>query len=154
MPHRIHRSLPGEGTELTAAGATHTVKVGAAATDGHYELFEIDLPRAEAVPLHRHAWLECYYVLGGRVAARVGDETFELTSGAALTVPPDTPHTVSAVTPSAQLLVFTLTDAMGRFFADLHGAVPAGRSPEDALPLVMEVTRRHGVTFVEEPAMA
>lgn len=154
MSHRIHHSMPGDGTELTAAGATHTVKVGAAATDGQYELFEIDLPRGENIPLHRHAWLECYYVLRGRVAARVSDERFELTPGAALTVPPHTPHTLSAVTPSAQVLVFTLTDAMGRFFADLHRALPAGSSPDQSLPLLMEVTRRHGVTFEEDPAMA
>ena len=154
MPHRIHHSPAGEGLELAAAGATHTVKVGAGATDGQYELFEIDVPRGHAVPLHRHAWLECYYVVGGRVTARVGDATFELAPGDALSVPPETPHSVGSVTRSATILVFTLTDAMGRFFADLDRAAPAAAKVEEVLPAVMEVSRRHGVTFLEEPARA
>lgn len=143
-----HYSSPGDGTELTALDAFHTVKIGAAETEGLYELFEIDAPRGHAVPLHRHAWLEAYYVLHGRMTARVDDGTYELVPGSSLAVPPGAAHTFVVHTPSAQFLVFTLTNAMGRFFADLHENVPRGQPPEAVVSLVLDVAERHHVTFL------
>jgi quercetin dioxygenase-like cupin family protein len=140
-------SGPGEGAELSAMDAVHTVKIGASETDRLYELFEIDAPRGHAVPLHRHSWLEAYYVLHGRMTAYVDEDTYELAPGASLTVPPHAAHTFTTITPSVKFLVFTLTDAMGRFFTDLHQTVPAGQPLEAVASLVLEVTERHGVTF-------
>ncbi|HYN29994.1 MAG TPA: cupin domain-containing protein [Dermatophilaceae bacterium] len=142
-----HHSASGQGTQLAALDAVHTVKIGAAETEGLYELFEIDVPRGHTVPPHRHAWLEAYYVLHGRMGAHVDDTGYELGPGSSLTVPPYALHTLSPLSPSLGFLVFTLTDAMGAFFADLDRHVPHGRPLEDVVPLVLEVAGRHGVTF-------
>jgi mannose-6-phosphate isomerase-like protein (cupin superfamily) len=99
------------------------------------------------VPAHRHAWLEAYYMLYGRMTAHVDDHTYELAPGSSLTVPPQTTRTFVPVDPSAKFLVFTLTDAMGKFFTDLHRTVPTGQPLQDVVPLLLEVTERHGVTF-------
>lgn len=140
-------SGPGEGLELTAMEAVHTVKIGAEETDGLYELFEIDVPRGHAVPPHKHDWLEAYYLLHGRMTAHVDGAAYELAPGSSLTVPSHAMHTFVPITPSVKFLVFTLTGAMGEFFADLHRTVPAGQPLQDVVPLVLEVTERHGVTF-------
>ena len=144
---QAHHSNPGEGTELTALDAVHTVKIGSSDTDGLYELFEIDAPRGHAVPPHQHAWLEAYYLLHGRMTAHVDENVYELAPGCSLAVPPGAMHTFAPLTPSVSFLVFTLTDAMGRFFTDLHRTVPAGRPLHAVVPLLLEVAERHGVTF-------
>jgi hypothetical protein len=46
--------------------AVLTVKIDAAHTDDHYELFELDAPRGPTTPLHRTGWAKAYYVLSGR----------------------------------------------------------------------------------------
>ncbi|GIH78358.1 cupin domain-containing protein [Planobispora longispora] len=152
MTIRAHYSGPGRGVELSALDAVHTVKIGAGETDGLYELFEIDAPRGHAVPLHRHAWPEAYYLLHGRMTAHVDETAYELMPGSSLTVPPHAAHTFAALTPSVKFLVFTVEGAMGRFFADLHETVPAGRPLDEVIPLVLEVTERHGVTFMTPAA--
>ncbi|NUT34707.1 MAG: cupin domain-containing protein [Hamadaea sp.] len=148
MTQIVHHSPAGEGHELRAVDAIHTMKVGGAQTDGSYELFEIDAPRGHAVPLHTHAWPEAYYLLHGRLTALVDGGSYDLAPGAALTVPPYAPHTFTVATPSVKFLVFTLTDAMGRFFTDLDQNVPADRPIEEVIPLAMAAAGRHGVTFL------
>lgn len=148
MTHVVHHSPTGEGHELRAIDAVHTVKVGGKQTGGAYELFEIDAPRGHAVPLHTHAWPEAYYLLHGRLTVQVDDGAYDLTPGAALTVPPLAAHTFTVATPSVKFLVFTLTDAMGLFFADLDENVPADRPMEEVIPLAMAAAARHGVTFL------
>jgi hypothetical protein len=44
-------------------------------------------------------------------------------------------------------LVFTLTNAMGKFFTDLSITVPVDRPIQDVVHLVLEVAERHGVSF-------
>jgi hypothetical protein len=49
-------------------------------------------------------------------------------------------------------LVFTLTDAMGKFFSDFHTTVPTDRPIEDVIHLVLDVAERHGVSFPQPVA--
>jgi quercetin dioxygenase-like cupin family protein len=147
MTHHAWFSAPGAGIELNALDAVHTLKIGADETDGLYEVFEIHPPRGHVVPPHRHEWLEAYYVLSGRLTAHVDGNAHDLSPGAALTVPPHALHTLAPVGLSTSFLVFTLGDAMGKFFTDLHTTVPADRPLPDVVHLVMDVAERHGVTF-------
>jgi quercetin dioxygenase-like cupin family protein len=153
MTQRVAFTAPGSGSELTALDAVHTVRIGAGDTAGLYELFEISAPRGHAVPAHRHAWPEVYHVLGGRMTAHVDGIAYELTPGASLSVPPRAVHTFVPVSPSVNFLVFTLTDAMGAFFADFSASVPADRPIQDVIHLVLEVAERHGVSFPPPDAL-
>lgn len=145
MTGSVHVSAAGAGTEYAAPDATVTVKIGGEHSGGGYELFEIDAPRGPAAPTHAESWSKAFYVLQGRVLVHAGDQGYELGPGASIAIPAGTPNTFSVLTPSAKFLALSLTDAMGRFFADLE--VTAATDPA----LLQAVTARHGVTLTEQP---
>lgn len=146
MPHAVHQTAPGEGPELIAPDAVLTVKIDAAHTAGGYELFEVHAPRGPATPLHRTAWGKAYYLLHGRIVVQVEDEGFDLGPGSSVTIPPNALHTFTVLSPTSTFLVVSLTDAMGRFHADLDGSVPRGRPFPEVAPQIQQVLGRHGVT--------
>jgi quercetin dioxygenase-like cupin family protein len=146
MTHQVQHTAAGEGTELTAPDAVLTVKVAATATDGHYELFEVDAPRGPATPPHRTGWGKAYYVLHGRMVVQVEDEGFDLGPGASVAIPPGALHTFTVLSPMVTFLTVSQTAAMGRFHADLDATVPHGRPIEQVLPQVQEVIARHDVS--------
>jgi hypothetical protein len=67
---KIMANADGDELEIGDGGfppdAVLTVKIDAAHTDDHYELFELDAPRGPTTPLHRTGWAKAYYVLSGR----------------------------------------------------------------------------------------
>jgi quercetin dioxygenase-like cupin family protein len=146
MTHLVHHSAAGEGVELLAPDATLTVKIDARQTDGQYELFEVDAPRGPAAPPHRTGWGKAYYLLQGRMIVQVEDQGYDLGPGSSVTIPPAALHTFTVLTPSAKFLALSLTDAMGRFHADLDHTLPHGARMADVVPLVREVLGRHDVT--------
>jgi quercetin dioxygenase-like cupin family protein len=141
----------GTGTRLDTVDSVATEKVAAADTAEAYELFEIDAPAGSGIPPHRHAWPEAYYVLEGDLDVAVGARTFRMGPGDSITVPPHAAHTFSVTSPGCRFLAFSLGDGAGRLFADLDLEVPDG-PPEEAVPVVLEVAARHGVTFLPAPA--
>lgn len=143
MTDSVHVSAAGTGAEFAAPDATVTVKIGGEHTGGRYELFEVDAPRGQAAPPHREAWSKAFYVLQGRILVHADDQGYDLGPGSSITIPAGTLNTFSVLTPSAKFLAISLTDAMGRFFADLDRTGPADA---DAL---REVVGRHGVTITE-----
>jgi quercetin dioxygenase-like cupin family protein len=140
-------SPAGTGTELNTVDATVVVKIGPKQSDSRYELFEVYASRGTVSPLHREPWAKAFYVLHGRMAMQVDTETYDLGPGSSISVPAGAANTFTALTPSVTFLALSLTDAMGRFFADLDQTVPAGQPLEHVVPYVLEVTERHGVTF-------
>jgi mannose-6-phosphate isomerase-like protein (cupin superfamily) len=147
MTHQVQVRGAGEGAELTAPDAVLTVKIDAAHTDGHYELFEVDAPRGTTPPLHRTGWGKAYYVLHGRMIVQVGTEGFDLGPGASITIPPEALHTFTVLTPTTKFLVMSLTGAMGRFHADLDTTLAHGRPLEESAQELQEVVSRHDVTI-------
>lgn len=137
----------GAGAELYAVDATVIVQIGPKETHGSYELFEVHAPRGPAGPLHREPWAKAFHVLHGRMSVQVDAETYDLGPGSSISVPPGAANTFTVLSPSATFLAFSLTDAMGAFFADLDRTVPAGQPLEQVVPFLLEVTDRHGVTF-------
>ena len=154
MTHLVQHSAAGEGIELTLPDAVVTVKIDAAYTDGHYELFEVDAPRGPTTPLHRTGWGKAYYVLHGRMIVQVEDEGFDLGPGSAITIPPGALHTETVLSPSTKYLALGLTGAMGRFFADLDASVPHGRPIREVTQPLQDVLARHDVTVASFQAAA
>ena len=146
MTQQVQHTAAGEGFELTVPDAVLTIKIDAGHTDGRYELFEVDAPRGPATPLHRTGWDKAYYMLYGRMIVQVDDEGYDVGPGSSVTIPAGALHTFTVLSPSAKFLAVSLTDAMGRFQADLAAAVPRGRPIEEATEEIQRVLSRHDVT--------
>jgi quercetin dioxygenase-like cupin family protein len=146
MTEQVQYTAAGEGIELNAPDAVLTVKVDAAHTGGGYEVFEVDAPRGPATPLHRTGWPKAYYVLQGRMLVQVGEEAYDLGPGASVTIPPHELHTFTVLSPATKFLTVSLTDAMGRFHADLDATVPRDRPLDQAIGELQQVLARHDVT--------
>lgn len=144
MTASVNFSPPGTGTEYVAPDATVTVKIASAHTGGLYELFEVDAPRGPAGPPHKEAWSKAFYVLQGRILVQADDSAYDLGPGSSITIPAGTTNTFTVLTPAAKFLALSLTDSMGRFFADLDSA-PAGD-----FAALRAVVDRHGVTMTGE----
>lgn len=150
MSSPVRQRPAGVGPELNVVDASVIIKVGPEETGGRYELLEVYAARGPASPLHREPWAKAFYVLHGRMTVQVEAETYDLGPGSSISVPAGAANTFAARTPSVGFLAFSLTDGMGRFFADLHQTVPADQPLEEAVPYLLEVTDRHGVTFAAE----
>lgn len=146
MTQQVQHTAAGEGFELIAPDAVLTIKIDARHTDGRYELFEVDAPRGPATPLHRTGWDKAYYMLHGRMIVQVDDEGYDIGPGSSVTIPAKALHTFTVLSPSAKFLAVSLTDAMGRFQADLDATVPQGRPVEEVMPEIQQVLARHDVT--------
>lgn len=144
----------GDGTEWYAVDAAVVLKVGAAETGGLFEVFEVYAPRGLAPPPHRDPWHKAFYVLHGRIAVQVGDTTSDLGPGAAVSIPAGAANAFTVLTPAAVFLAVSLGDGMGRFFADLDARVPRDRPLPDVVPVVLDVTERHGIAFAAAPLPA
>lgn len=148
MSHKATHTPSGEGIRLNTVDSLATVKVGAADTDGQYELFEIEASCGPGVPPHRHPWAEAYYLLEGALDVRVGGKVIHLLPGASITVPPNAPHTMEVTSPKAKFLAFSLTAGTGRLFQDLDDTIPRGEPDAATIALIVEVAGRNGVSFV------
>jgi quercetin dioxygenase-like cupin family protein len=146
MTQQVQYTAAGEGIELNAPDAVLTVKIDAAHTGGAFEVFEVDAPRGPATPLHRTNWPKAYYLLQGRVLVQVEDEGYDLAPAASVTIPPNAVHTFTVLSPSTKFLTVSLTDAMGRFHADLDASVPRDRPLVEAMGELSAVLSRHDVT--------
>jgi Uncharacterized conserved protein, contains double-stranded beta-helix domain len=145
-----HHTPPGAGPRLDTFDGVHTVKVGAEHTGGAYEIFEVDAPRAPAIPLHRTPWAKSFYLLDGGMTVQVDENRYELEPGSTITIPAGAAHTFEVTTASAKLLAFTLTDGAGRLFADIVASVPRDRPMHEVVPMLVQVAQRNDVTF-EQP---
>ena len=149
MTYQVQHTAAGEGVELAAPDAVLTVKIDAAHTDDHYELFEVDAPRGPAAPMHRTGWAKAYYVLNGRMIVQVEDEAFDLGPGSSITIPPAALHTFTVLSPTTKFLAMCITGAMSRFQADLDASVPHDRPLEEVGQQILEVLARHDVTVAD-----
>ena len=85
-------------------GTLTRIKLGGAQTGGRFALFEGELPRGAAPPLHSHPQDETFYVLEGEVTAWVDDEPRLCRAGAVAFAPAGTPHTFRVESDTARML--------------------------------------------------
>lgn len=92
-----------------AEAAVIDCKVSAQDTNGALSVFDVVRTQKGGPPLHVHRLQdEWFYIVEGRYAFRVGDETFELSAGGSLFAPRGIPHTFAKIgdVPAKMILVY------------------------------------------------
>lgn len=140
-----HYVRPGEGRHYQMIDGDHIAKT-AVAGDGGFEVFEVHAATAPPAPAHVSPWTGVLYLLEGRINARVGGEEYDVPAGGLVVFPAGQPSTFAVTDGPARFLAITTGARAGHFFADVASSVPIDRPIEDALPHLLAVTQRHGVT--------
>jgi len=121
---------------------------GSAETASAYTLFEQELPRGFAPPLHVHHTVdEAFYLLSGTMRVHCGEDHWEAGRGGFVFLPREVPHSFLVTSPTAAMLQLT---SPGDFedFAHEVADVPL---TEENLPLVTEAAGRHALTILGPP---
>ncbi len=151
------RNIPaGQGEAVWFTNNLMTIKATAQSTGGAYGLLEALAPPGSGPPLHvHHREDEAFWVLGGILTVRCGDQTFTAGPGSYTFLPRDIPHTfvVEGGSP-ARILSICSPGGLEQYFVDSGkpaespGLPPAGPTDVD---LLMRVGRDFGVEILGPP---
>ncbi len=133
-----------------------TIKASAEGTGGGLGLWESLMPPGSSPPLHVHTREdETFWVLGGELTIRCGEETFTAEPGSLAFLPRGVPHAFVAEGDSpAHLLTMATPGGVERYFAEAGrpaegpGLPPPG--PPD-IDLLRRVGERFGLRIVGPP---
>ena len=136
----VIQSLDAATGDALLGGAIH-IRVRSEDTGGAFGLIEQVVPAGFPGPaLHIHPeFEETFYVLGGQIALRVGDEACEAGPGTVAMVPRGTPHTFA--NPSnepAHMLILVTPGGFERYFEALIEAVrtAGGFPPQEEMAVL------------------
>ena len=145
----------GDGEHMRVLGADATVKATADDTAGAMEWVEFTAERGIAVPPHRHAWGESYYILDGTLEVQVGGRKHQATAGAFVMIPPRALHGFHVVSDTARFLHVSIGAGAVAAFREYSQVSPEPPDPNDpeTLAALADVNARHGLDFLTpEPA--
>jgi len=90
-------------------GERQAIRVDSQSTGGAYSVIESVAQPGTAVPTHLHrAESEHFLVLSGHYRIAIADEVVDVTAGAQVTIPPNTPHSWRNVSDGESRLVATI----------------------------------------------
>jgi quercetin dioxygenase-like cupin family protein len=141
---------PGEGLTIQGpAGGPLTFKARGEQTDAALTVFENVIAPGDGPPFHTHAGEdESWYVLGGEVRFRLGDDVARAPAGSFVFVPRGTPHCFQNIgAQPARIIVIFTPSGMERFF-DRFAALPAGPVDSDAF---RSIGAEVGMDVIEPP---
>lgn len=143
-------------TVIDFFGTLITPKATAATTGGAIDVAEQIVPAGFATPLHvHHQEDECFYILDGVIAFRLGADTFLAQSGTFVRLPRDIPHAfrVKSATP-ARTIVLGLPSGLVAFYATVGAPASPGAAavlrPVD-VPRLVQVGASYGIEVLGPP---
>jgi mannose-6-phosphate isomerase-like protein (cupin superfamily) len=143
-------------TVIDFFGALITPKATAATTGGVIDFAEQIVPAGFATPLHvHHREDECFYILDGVMAFRLGADTIVAQPGTFVRLPRDVPHAfkVKSATP-ARTIGLGLPSGLVSFYADAGAPASPGATamlrPVD-VPKLVQVGASYGIEVLGPP---
>jgi quercetin dioxygenase-like cupin family protein len=112
---------------------------------GAGEVAEFTGVEGPLAPPHRHAWTETHYVVEGEIEYFVGGATQRISAGGFLTIPGNTVHAVTAVSPRVRWVEVTAAAKPSAFFARVSR--DANQLPPDMEKLT-PIAAEYGVEVV------
>lgn len=113
---------------------------------GLLEAFEVSGPRDSGPPPHSHPWDEAYIGIDGEVEVTIGTTVATLRAGDIAHAPAGTLHSFRIITSTARFRLVTSGHRASAFFADMDANAPTGAVTPQALPRIVEVARRNGLS--------
>ena len=114
------------------------VKVSAADNNGAYTLMEAFVPPGSGASLHRHpTYDDVHFVLEGRYACQLGEETFELGPGEMMFAPRGTAHSFKSIGPDMghELIVSSPGGIFEKFIAEVTSSDVSSGDPSSGAAL-------------------
>jgi mannose-6-phosphate isomerase-like protein (cupin superfamily) len=137
---------------LKIGNAILDCKVSGKDTDSDLYIFEsLNNLKNEGPPLHLHPDLdETFYILGGSMKFKVGDEIFYLKAGDSIFVPRNMPHafTSNSDKPSKMLIIVQSATTMEAFFEELSKIEKI--TPE----IAAKIYQKHNMVLLGPPLFA
>ncbi len=109
-PARI-RVVDVEGWEFPAGRRTRVFAGVAGLPTRNFVMGQSQIYPGGGIPRHAHENEEVYLILKGRAHMTVGDETFEVSEGTAVYLPPNVPHGLTNAGEEDVLLLFVYSPA-------------------------------------------
>jgi quercetin dioxygenase-like cupin family protein len=123
---------------VSVVGATYTILVPGAQTEGRYCLVDMLVPPGSGPPPHRHDFEEMFTVLEGDVEFTVRGQTRHARSGTTVNIPSNAPHAFrNGSRSAARMLCLCVPAGQDEFFltlgirVDSRTAVPPPPSKEE-----------------------
>ncbi len=115
------------------------LKASRHSTGGALSVFETSI--GAGPPMHVHDREdECFYILGGELSIRCGDDAFDAAAGSFVFLPRGRPHRFWAAGPPARLLLIAVPGGIEEYFAEISAA------PDDAAR--RRIGERYGIRVV------
>lgn len=155
-PYALDRE---EGTPIWFMGSLITIKATAATTGGSFSLVEQLAPPGPAAPWHVHREDdEFFYVVEGKITARIGEETIEAGAGSTLYLPHGVPHSYRIDGPDPARIVATVSSpGFEQYFveagdpAEEFDLPPAEPPTQELLDRVNDLAPKYGVEILGPP---
>jgi quercetin dioxygenase-like cupin family protein len=133
-----------DAPSLVALGIEHRLRLTGADTDGTLTLVEVTIPQGLGIPPHVHTREdELFHVLDGAVDFTVDGRLHRAASGMTFFGPRGVPHSFTAGTGGARLLVTIYPSGLERMFEELSKLPPG---PPDVQRLAA-IVGQYGISF-------
>ena len=132
-------------------GLSHRVLAGRTQTDGSVSVVEVTVPPGVGAPLHANTREALtWYVLDGTLSFVPDQGVVDVGAGRLIFLPPGQVHTfVNRTDVTARALLICTPGGLEGFFTELAARLPAdapaGPPPPEALAVMQEIGRRHGL---------
>lgn len=148
------RHAAGDGRHRWFSGNLMTIKAGEAGSDG-LTVIEAWLRAGHAPPLHLHTDEdEAFYLLGGGMRFRCGEDEFDVSPGDFVLVPRGVPHAFKVSASGAHTLQVATSGELAAFIEAASDPAPSVELPASAAydrRRVVAAAAEHGMVVVGPP---
>ena len=117
MPDQTVVRQPDEGEAYWMLGGLYEVEVSSDETDGAMTIMHMTLSAGMGPPPHTHPGAETVYVIDGKLAYHIGDETYEGAPGSCFHIPGGIVENFEPLEQSRIVVIYT-PGGIERFFAE------------------------------------
>lgn len=127
---------------ISLSGATYTILLTGAHTDGRYSLIDMHVPPGGGPPPHRHDFEEMFTVLDGEIELTFRGEKKLVATGSTVNIPANAPHAFKNISNQvARLLCMCTPPGQEEFFMAIGDRAESRTAPPQTLSAAEKAER-------------